>query len=47
MDGFHDSKEYELTISIPDNISSEEETKLVQGVINKIRRILGLEEVEI
>ena len=34
-------------ISIPDNVSGEEETELVQSIINKIRRILGLEEVEI
>jgi len=47
MDGFHDSKEYELGISIPENISGEEEDKIVQGKINKIRRILGLEEVEL
>lgn len=44
---FHDVKEYEVEISVPDNASGEEESKIVQGSINKIRRILGLEEVEI
>ena len=47
MDGFHDSKEYELEISVPDNVSGDEETKIVQGTFNKVRRILGLEEVEL
>jgi len=47
MDGFHDSKEYECRISIPDNIGGEEETKIVQGTYNKIRRMLGLDEIEI
>lgn len=44
---FHDAKEYEVEISVPDNASGEEEDKIVQESINKIRRILGLEEVEI
>jgi len=47
MDGFHDSKEYEIGISIPDNTTDEEETSIVQNTINKCRRILGLEQVEI
>ena len=47
MDGFHDSKEYEVGISIPDNTTGEEETSIVQNTINKCRRILGLEQVEI
>ena len=47
MDGFHDSKEYEIGISIPDNTTDEKETSIVQNTINKCRRILGLEQVEI
>jgi len=47
MDGFHDSKEYEVVISIPDNTTGEEETSIVQNTINKCRRILGLDQVEI
>lgn len=46
MDGFSDSKEYELEISVPDNVSGDEETKIVQGTFNKVRRILGLEEID-
>jgi len=47
MDGFHDSNDYECEISVPENVSSEEETGIVQGAYNKIRRILGLEEIEL
>jgi len=43
---FHDVNEYEIEISIPDNASNEEEVNIVKGTINKIRRILGLSEVE-
>ena len=44
---FNDSKEYDYGISIPDNASGEEKDKIVQGTVNKIRRILGLEEVKL
>ena len=47
MNCFNDSKEYEYNISIPDNASGEEEDKIVQGTVNKIRKILGLEEVQL
>ena len=47
MNGSTDVEEYHCFISIPDNISGEEETKLVQGNFNKIRKILGLNEIEI
>ena len=47
MGCFDDSKEYEYRISIPDNATGEEEDKIVQGTVNKIRRILGLEEVKL
>lgn len=43
---FHDVKEYEIEISIPDNTIGNEEDKIVQGTINKIRRILGLNEIK-
>lgn len=44
---FHDVKEYEVTISVPANASSEEEDKIVQGSVNKIRRILGMGSIEL
>lgn len=43
---FHDVNEYEVEISVPDNASSREEDTVVKGTINKIRKILGLKEVE-
>lgn len=44
---FHDAKEYEVEISVPDNVSSEEEDKIIQGSVNKVRKILGLNEIKI
>ena len=41
---YGDTKEYDCEISIPDNASGEEEDKIVLSTINKIRRILGLQE---
>lgn len=41
---YHDSDEYRCNRLVPENISGEEEDKLVLGNINKIRRILGLRE---
>jgi len=46
MNFYHDSHGYSYSISIPENISGEEESQLVLGVYNKIRRILGLQEQE-
>ncbi|MHB8602822.1 MAG: hypothetical protein ACYC6W_03145 [Nitrosotalea sp.] len=43
----NDAKEYDCSISIPDNVSGEEEIKIVQSTYNKIRRILDLNEIEI
>lgn len=40
-------KEYDCMISIPDGISGDDETRIVQGTYNKIRRILGLDEITI
>lgn len=44
MNFYSDSNEFNYGISIPDNISGEEEDKIVLNTYNKIRRILGLEE---
>ena len=44
MNCYGDSSEYDCAISVPDNISGEEESKIVLGSINKVRRILGLHE---
>ena len=46
MDGTENVAEYRCFISIPDNITGEEETKLIQGTYNKIRRILGINEIK-
>lgn len=47
MTGSPDTEEYRCFISVPDNISGEEETKLVEDTINKIRRIIGLDSIKI
>ena len=47
MDGSSGVEEYRCFISIPDNLKGDEDTKLVQGTYNKIRKILGLSEIEI
>jgi len=47
MDGFEDHNEYRVGVSIPDNATGEEETQIVQNAHNKVRRILGLEEIEL
>ncbi len=41
----NDTKEYDYGISIPENMSGDEETKIVQGTYNKIRKILGLNNI--
>lgn len=40
-------KEYEHGIHVPHNVSGEEETQIVEGTCNKIRKILGLNEIQI
>lgn len=45
MDGFEDHIEYRITISVPNNANGEEETIINQNTYNKVRRILGLEEI--
>ena len=47
MDGFKDYDEYRVEVSIPDNASGEDETQIVQSAHNKVRRILGMEEIEL
>jgi len=47
MDGFKDYDEYRVGVSVPENVIGEEETRIVQNAHNKVRRILGLEEVEL
>lgn len=47
MDGFRDYDEYRVGVSIPENVSGEEETQIVQNAHNKVRRILGMKEVEL
>ena len=47
MDGFKDYDEYRLGVSIPGNATGEEETQTVQNAHNRVRRILGLEEIEL
>lgn len=46
MNCFHDATEYQVEISIPDNVTGEEEDKIVQRTINKIRKILGINEIQ-
>ena len=46
MDGFEDHLEYRVDVSVPDNTTGEEETQIVQNAYNKVRRILGIEEIE-
>jgi len=47
MDGFKDYDEYRLGVSVPENATGEEETQTVQNAHNRVRRILGLEEIEL
>ena len=45
LNGFGGPKEYECDFSCPDNLSGEEEDEFLKNSVNKIRRILGVEEV--
>ena len=45
LHGFGGPKEYECGFLIPDNISGKEENEIFKNTLNKIRRILGIEEV--
>ena len=44
LNGFGGPKEYECNISMSNNLSGKEEDEILKNSINKIRRILGLEE---
>jgi len=44
MNFYHDSKLYDYEISIPENSRSEEEDQMMLDTVNRIRRILGLDE---
>jgi len=44
MNFYSDSNEFHYSISIPDNLSGDEEDKILIDTYNRIRRILGLEE---
>jgi len=44
MNFYHDSNEFHCSISIPDNLSGDEEDQILIDTYNRIRRILGLEE---
>jgi len=44
MNFYSDSNEYRCSISTPDNLSGDEENKILIDTYNRIRRILGLEE---
>ncbi len=44
---FKDYDEYRVGVSIPENTSGKEETQLVQNAHNKVRRILGMQEVDL
>ncbi len=43
---FGGPKEYECCFSVPDNGSGEEEDEIFKNSVNRIRRILGIEEIE-
>ena len=44
MNFYSDSNEFHYGISISDNVSGDEENKILIDVYNRIRRILGLQE---
>ncbi len=46
MNCYGDSNEYDCHISVADNVSGKEEEKIILGSVNKVRRILGLQEQE-
>ena len=46
MNCYPDSKEYDVEITILENASSEEEDEIVRNTHNKIRKILGVNEIK-
>lgn len=47
MNGFGGSNDYNYEISIPVEASGEEDTRITQNAYNKIRRMLGMNEIEL
>ena len=47
MDGFKDYDEYKIEVSAPHNATGEEETTSAQNIYNRIRGILGFEEIQL
>ena len=45
LNGFGGPKEYECNISMSNNLSGKEEDEILKNSINKIRRILGIDEI--
>jgi len=45
LNGFWGPKEYECNISMSNNLSGKEEDEILKNSINKIRRILGIDEI--
>ena len=46
LHGFGGSKEYECGVRIPDDCTSEEDTRITKEAYNRSRRILGFEEID-
>ena len=47
MDGGSELPEYRCNIVVSDNISGDEETQITQKSFNKIRKILGMDSIEL
>ena len=45
LNGFSGPKEYECSISMSNNLSGKEQDEILKNSNNKIRRILGIEEI--
>lgn len=43
--GFGGNKEYECRIFVPENVTDEQESKIIKEGYNKSRRIIGFEEI--
>jgi len=46
-DSFNDGHEYQYSMSIPEEVSGQEEDKIAEANYNKIRRILGWKEIKL
>ena len=47
LDGFGGSNDYNYSISIPVDATGEEDDRITQNAYNKIRRMLGMDEIEL